>query len=81
MVVFRLVFCCNVKPLEGEGQETVRFERGLRVVESSGAPGVWMAVMADQNPPSRVKFSPDRARHLKWLAAGDIPCYKWDAVT
>src|ERR1044071_350451 len=53
-----LVFCCNTKPVEGEGQETATVFVGVRAMESNGAPGVCTRAMLLQNPPSIVKVAP-----------------------
>ena len=48
--LFTAVFCCNTKPVEGEGQEMITLVPE-RVMVRPGAPGVWTTEMRDQNPP------------------------------
>ena len=47
-----LVFCCNTKPVESEGQKTATVFVAVRAMESNGAPGVCTAPMIAQKPPS-----------------------------
>ncbi len=46
-----LVFCCKVQPVEGDGQVTATVFVAVRVMESSGAPGVCTTESKLQNPP------------------------------
>jgi len=55
LVAAKSGFCCNVQPVEGDGQETVTVEScGLRAIVSSGAPGVCTAAAKAQKPPCKV---------------------------
>ena len=56
-VVLRLVFCCNVKPVEGDGQETSAVLVSVSLIVNKGAPGVW-TTNSDQNPPVSEKLPP-----------------------
>ena len=38
--VFKFPFCCNAKPVEGDGQETITIFVCVRRIVSNGAPGV-----------------------------------------
>ena len=40
VVALRSPFCCNVKPVEGDGHETMAVLVGVSRMLSSGAPGV-----------------------------------------
>ena len=40
-----LVFCCNTKSVEGDGQNTATVFVVVRAMESNGAPGVCTAAM------------------------------------
>src|SRR5262245_37589232 len=53
-----LVFCCNVQPVEGEGQKTATVFVVVRAIESNGAPGVCTVAMIPQKPPSTLKLPP-----------------------
>ena len=53
-VAIPLVFCCSVKPVEGDGQETATVFVVVRAMVSSGEPGVCTAEIRLQKPPSIV---------------------------
>jgi hypothetical protein len=40
-----LVFCCNVKPVEGEGQEIATVFVGVRATVSDGGPAEYLTIM------------------------------------
>lgn len=46
----RLLFCCNVQPVDGDGHDTITW-LPERVIVKGGAPGVCTTLMSDQNPP------------------------------
>ena len=48
---FRLVFCCNVKPVEPDGHDTIAAVVPVRVIDSNGAPGVCTTESRLQNLP------------------------------
>ena len=53
-----LVFCCRLKPVEGEGHDTNAVFVVVSVMESNGAPGVCTTESKLQNPPVMEKFPP-----------------------
>src|SRR5712671_5195627 len=55
--VLRLVFCCNAKPVEGDGHETSAVLVGVSLIVNGGAAGVCTA-NSDQNPPVSEKLPP-----------------------
>ena len=57
LAVFRSVFCCNPKFVEGNGQETITVFVLVSEIVSDGAPGV-CTVENDQKPPVREKLPP-----------------------
>ena len=52
------VFCCKVNPAEGDGQDTIAVFEAVRLIVSSGAPGVWTVERKLQNPPVSEKLPP-----------------------
>jgi len=48
------VFCCNVQPVEGDGQVTATVFVVVRTMDNNGAPGVCTAAMMPQKPPCNV---------------------------
>ena len=52
------VFCCKVKPVEVDGQETIAVFELVRLMERRGAPGVWTTENKLQNPPVSEKLPP-----------------------
>ena len=56
-VVLRSAFCWRMKPVDGEGHETVAALADVGRMVNSGVPGVCTA-MRDQNPPVSEKFPP-----------------------
>ena len=45
------VFCCKLKPVEGEGQETKAVFVAVSLMLNKGEPGVWTAESKLQKPP------------------------------
>jgi len=52
------VFCCKVNPAEGDGQDTIAVFEVVRLIVSSGAPGVWTVERKLQKPPVSEKLPP-----------------------
>src|SRR5438552_2039541 len=50
-VVLRSWFCCNVKPVEGEGQETTTMFVVVRAMVTGGLPGDGTTASKLQKPP------------------------------
>ena len=49
-VLLRSLFCCNTKPVEDDGQETMTVFVDVERMLNNGEPGAWTAKMA-KNPP------------------------------
>ena len=47
-------FCWREKPADGAGQATTTVLVVVLITRKVGAPGVWIAAMIPQNPPSTV---------------------------
>ena len=60
------VFCCNVKPVEGDGHETIAVFVGVMVMASNGAPGDCTTESKLQKPPATEKFPPLIAPASGW---------------
>ena len=65
-VLMPLVFCCKLKPVEGDSQETIAVLVEVMVMASSGTPGVCTTESKLQKPPVREKLPPLIAPASGW---------------
>ena len=65
------VFCCSVKPVEGDGHETIAVFVAVTVMASNGAPGDCTTDSKLQKPPVTEKFPPLIAPASGWSRVRD----------